>query len=633
MKAVYSALMLISVYVSACAQNNLSINNIPDSLKNKADAVIRFHTTRYTRPSIDKISEYRHYAITVFNKNGDSFNNLDVYYDQYSTVKYISATEYDASGKVISRSKKSDVKDYSAFPDYTIFSDTRVKTISPLPKQYPYTIEYEYETEEDGVLGFNTWIPQNDYKLAVQSSELIFLTPENLSFKHKDLNLPAPPTIDKEGQFARYTWKVNNLKALEDEPYSPPLSEYVSIVYLAPNEFSYHGTQGDLSTWKSYGKWQYELNTGRDELPTATINYVRSLVNGKTDTLDIIKTVYQHMQSKTRYVSIQLGIGGLQPMKASDVDKFGYGDCKALSNYTKALLKAVGVESYYTVIGNGSSRKIKFEDFASLNQGNHVILCAPLKNDTVWMECTSQVAPFGYISMSNSDRYALLITPEGGKLVRTPAYNKNVNKRECRAIVSVTETGKAIFNSNIKFQGGWYDQVLVYSLMSEKERREQILKDFSINSLLIKKLDINNIPEITPKLVLNLDMEAEKYGSLSSNRMFIELNPLNRNTFKTENLQKRKTDINISIEYTEVDTITFQLPELFSVEFLPQQYKYESVFGNYNTSILKKENSIIYIRSFSINQGKYSKDLYPEFVKFFENIAKADNCKAVLKKT
>ena len=92
----------------------------------------------------------------------------------------------------------------------------------------------------------------------------------------------------------------------------------------------------------------------------------------------------------------------------------GYGDCKALTNYTRVLLKTVGIESYYTVV-YGDRRIENFEqDFVSM-QGNHIILAIPSNDNYIYLECTSQTSPFGYNADFTDDRYALIVKPEGGK--------------------------------------------------------------------------------------------------------------------------------------------------------------------------------------------------------------------------
>ncbi len=94
-----------------------------------------------------------------------------------------------------------------------------------------------------------------------------------------------------------------------------------------------------METWDNFGKWIQALNSGRQELPPATKAKIKELTaKAKTDE-EKVKILYEYLQSKTRYVSIQLGIGGQQPFEASVVDQFGYGDCKALSNYMVAMLE------------------------------------------------------------------------------------------------------------------------------------------------------------------------------------------------------------------------------------------------------------------------------------------------------
>ena len=122
------------------------------------------------------------------------------------------------------------------------------------------------------------------------------------------------------------------------------------------------------------------------------------------------------MQDNTRYISVQYGIGGWEPENAMAVDQLGYGDCKALTNYTMALLKTQGIDSYYTVLYGGVKRDMNPE--FTMMQGNHAILNVPTEDSTdIWLECTSQTNPFNYLGDFTDDRYALRIGENGGEII------------------------------------------------------------------------------------------------------------------------------------------------------------------------------------------------------------------------
>ena len=147
------------------------------------------------------------------------------------------------------------------------------------------------------------------------------------------------------------------------------------------------------------GKWFYdEILYGTTDLPEETKIKIKNLVGNEKDPLKIAEIVYKYMQEKTRYVSIQEGIGGWKPMLAKDVDKLGYGDCKALTNYTRALLDAVGVVSYYTRLYGETDKKEIYADIVSF-QSNHVILAIPDKSNYVWLECTNQTSAHKLINL------------------------------------------------------------------------------------------------------------------------------------------------------------------------------------------------------------------------------------------
>src|SRR5690606_23018383 len=80
---------------------------------------------------------------------------------------------------------------------------------------------------------------------------------------------------------------------------------------------------------------------------------------------------------------------------------------------------------------------------------NHAILCIPQKNDTIWLECTSKDLPTNFLSSFTEDRYALMITPNGGVLVKTPLYDTSSNTISCHAVATINNMELSIVMDNI----------------------------------------------------------------------------------------------------------------------------------------------------------------------------------------
>ena len=90
------------------------------------------------------------------------------------------------------------------------------------------------------------------------------------------------------------------------------------------------------------------------------------------------------------------------------------------------MLHAVHLEGQSVYINGGKDKQVQYPDFPNA-YFNHAIACVPMKNDTVWLECTSQTNPCGYLGKFTDNRPALLAAPDGGHLVRTPVYDEKTN--------------------------------------------------------------------------------------------------------------------------------------------------------------------------------------------------------------
>ena len=69
-------------------------------------------------------------------------------------------------------------------------------------------------------------------------------------------------------------------------------------------------------------------------------------------------------------------------------------------------MESQGIEAYYTIVYGDSNRRDIEEDFIAM-QGNHVILNLPNDGNPIWLECTSQKVPFGFIANFTDDRDVL----------------------------------------------------------------------------------------------------------------------------------------------------------------------------------------------------------------------------------
>ncbi len=342
------------------------------------------------------------------------------------------------------------------------------------------------------------------------------------------------------------------------------------------------------------------------------------------------RILYDYLQSKTRYVSIQRGIGGLQPMESKTVDRLGYGDCKALSNYMVAMLAQVGVKAYYTQIYGGENPRTVPWDFP-IDYFNHIIVGVPNGADTLWLECTSQTNPFGYLGSFTGDRQALMITENGGKLVRTISYRGNQNVQINRAEVFVEPTGDAKAKITTEYKGLQYENGGLNFVLNNKydEQKKWLQRNMKIPSFDVNSFSMTNRKDKIPSAIVVAELTLRRYASVSGKRLFLTPNLLNRSGVVPEKLDERKTKVMRKMAYIDFDTIRYHLPEQLYPEFLPPSLKFESRFGDYESSFRLEQGKLVYTRRLKMNKGEFPADSYNELIEFYKNINKADHVKLV----
>lgn len=620
-----SLLLNPSNFVEA-QEGEYAVSHIAPHLLKNANAVLRTQDIRFEIKNTRETTRHVHYVVTILNENGERWAEFLEYYDRYNTIDAMEGGLYDGNGKLLKKIRKRDLQDLDAASRGALAEDNRARRYKFFYKVYPYTVEYRFRITSKQTLFFPTWLPRAGEGISVANSRFSVLSPNGYRFRHKAFNCPDDPVV--EGNMS--SWTVKDLPAVRSEALSPAWHEFNPMVILGPSDFQVDNYKGNMSSWQDFGRFVYTLNIGRDQLPASIQQVVRSIADSSLSQKEKVLRLYEFLQRNTRYVSIQLGIGGWRPYDAKYVATNGYGDCKALTNYMYSLLKEAGINSYYALVRAGRNENFITADFPS-QQFNHVILCVPLPGDTIWLECTSQTLQAGQLDELTTDRYSLLVDANGGRLVRTPAYGLDVNRRTRKIDASLTPDNGLQVITRADYSGLELEEIYGMGNHLPNDRMRALLTaKFDFPGFRLERFDyqqhMNDVPIITETLAIFI----ENFASLTGRRLFFVPNIMSQSHQRYENDTSRRNDIMTGYPAVSLDSVIIELPVGYVSEEMPNDIHLDTPFGSYHASIRLSGNKLIYHRQLKRNGGRYTAAQWNEFVSFYEAIYRADRSRVVL---
>jgi tetratricopeptide (TPR) repeat protein len=315
-----------------------------------------------------------------------------------------------ADGRLI-ETTAADVQDMTS--DVTriapMYSDYREKHVTVKGLGVGDVLEYQFRTRvQTPLVPGHFWLGYDFFKAGIAlDEELEVRVPKDRDVKVKSPDL-KPATIE-DGNHRVYTWKSANRERKEDE--EPPREFPPPAVLIST-----------FKSWEEVGQWWGGLERERvSPTPEIRAKAAELTKDAKTDE-EKLRAIYNYVATKFRYVSISFGIGRYQPHAASEVLQNEYGDCKDKHTLLASLLGAAGIEAYPALVN--SARKID-PDVPSPGQFDHVVTVVREKarsNKLIWLDTTTEIAPFGLLTFNLRDKQALVIlTGMPALLVTTPA--------------------------------------------------------------------------------------------------------------------------------------------------------------------------------------------------------------------
>lgn len=566
--------------------------------------------------------------ILINNRQGEKYAEVSIPFSKMQKVSKIEACIKTKDGNVIRKLKQGEIKERSEFPDYSFYEDCYVKEFSLYHNEYPYIISYSYQQQEDEFLWIDNWSPTIDTDLPCSNAALTIEIPLSYRIAFKS-HLIDSFRVDTTKTSIIYKWKCAYIKTLSHEIFSPYLFESIPYVKIIPLDFKYE-TEGSFKDWSTYGNWEYRLMSSLSELSGNEKVKINTLLQNVNSDKEKIKVLYHYLQDVTRYINISIERGGMKPYPASYVCTNKYGDCKALTNYFKAILDYVGIPAFVADVYAGTDIKIIDAGFPS-QQFNHVILCVPQLKDTLWFDCTSK-GPYNYLGSFTQNRYAFVIDQHNSRLVRTPLMQINdvLEARNIKVNSIIANNLTVSFHNTYK--GRKFESLSSLSESTNVDTRADIIRNYYVDEG-FELIDYTLIHSHRDSVFIELNYRArnDKLIMNYGNEELLKIIPFSLPAFKDIKTRLNDVEINMPVYYS--DTIEYQIPAGFIFVETLKPVKVETVYGKYSVFCKTSNNSVFVYKKFILNSGYYSLKQYPDFYTFIKTVKALDsNSHLVFKK-
>ena len=370
-------------------------------------------------------------------------------------IPYVRVLKQDGS---VVKAGDDAVQDLSAPVEHEapVYTDYRQKHVTVPGLRPGEVLEYDVVTVVHTPLAAGQfWAEHNfDRGNIVLDEEMEMDVPASRMVKLKNKPGMEPKITEQDGRRV-YHWSSSNLEREEDDPQvSPEKARKAARKKLRDAEHS-DVQMTTFGSWEEVGRWYSALEKDR-RVPSPEVRAkAAELTKGLSTELDKVQALYDFVAKNFRYVSLSLGVGRYQPHAAGDVLHNQYGDCKDKHTLLESLLEAEGLHANSVLIN--SARKLD-TDVPSPSQFDHVITMLPMGKEEVWMDTTSEVAPFRLLAYTLRKKQALMIPPAElihlvPHLEETPEGIPGPNREVAEIDGKINEIGKLDAHVHYTFQG------------------------------------------------------------------------------------------------------------------------------------------------------------------------------------
>jgi transglutaminase-like putative cysteine protease len=572
----------------------------------------------------------------------DELGRLAVFYNDETRIEVMHGWAIAKNGQEY-EAKEKDALEHGAFSE-ALYADVKVKLLTLPAVNTGSVIGYEYVQRQRPFLQIDQWDFQE--LVPVKHSKFTLSLPSGWEF---DSYWAHYPEIKPQALGNETVWQLENIPAIETEPDMPEweaVAGRLEVKYFPRDPGQRLKASG---SWRDMGLWYTNLTASSRDVTPEIKQKVAELTAGQTTTLGKINALAAFVQRQVRYVAIEIGIGGYQPHPAAQVFANSYGDCKDKATLLSAMLREIGVESYYVLAQ--TERGIVLPQFA-FNYFNHAILAIRLPDDVaqpdlhavmqhptlgrlLFFDPTNEYTPLGALPPYLQESYGLLVAPDGGELVRMPLAAPNWNRLERSAKLALSPSGTLTGDVEELLFGGPAVDSRARFLETAPADRAKLLENFlggSLGSFRLAKASVGNLENFDQAFVVNYQLEADGYARAVGDLLIVRPRVLGEKGSSLLAGKERKYPFEFRQASVQIDDFRISIPDGYVVDELPKPVDTNCGIGEYRSGVEVEGNVLHYRRTYRINDLTVPPEKLDTLRGFFAQIAADEKSSAVLRR-
>lgn len=602
----------------------------------------------------------RHVRIKILSEKGYDWATVTIpYHDDRQGLNRPKAVSYNRVSEGEVTEKKLGRRDY--FEEKIDDEWEQIKFTFPAIQ--PGTIiEYEYTKEFEKLADYPDWTFQRSiptlvsylhseiprpflYTFYYQGVEPVDYQNSNTyktsrTFRFGDNTAGRTRRVWLDLEMVDQQWAINNIPALEQEPFMSSLNNFKSKLFVQLNSIHYPNGSIEqiLSSWGNVVESLNEHDNFGDQLDSSdeVIQTTKDVIEGAENDLEKMQQIYDYV---AKSISWNDDLGFLADKSPEEVLRVKSGTGVEINLLLVQMLREAEIKANPVLLSTRSNGRV-LTLFPIIAQFNHVICEAEVDGKSYYMDAKDKYRPYNLLPVSDLNGDALVIDGDEFRWVQLNRTAPSTEKYRIAAKMDSTGHLKGSFSADLN----GYPALHLRTAFEEADKDyigvlEEVL--FEENSEIeLDSLHIENRTSFEKVLKVKSDFSSSEFLN-GSNEQFIYLNPMlllreENNPFK---LEERKYPIVFPSTFKKRLILAMDLPKGYDLDEVPRprRIKLEKNTGVMTRIVREQtkaggEKMLVLLYQIQFNKNFFAQQKYEGLKKFWTELVATHSDLVVLKK-